>query len=342
MVKTNKGIPAVITGSIMAVIGGFLALVMIVVGSSGLTEFTGTISGDPSDVYDLGNVLVVDQYGYIEGDSLDEDYYLIAFTHNGTDDIYFASLYVNESMDVFERLDDYAYDDSMLIGDLYLQVCASAEMLSDIDSDMRGFYYDALDVYGEMMPGYIDSGISFSFYCEGASAFPSALKEEQSTNNVLTVIFAAVFAIGIVLIITGAVSHSKAKTALEALQQQGGAYYNPQGTYYYPQPGADPYQQQGTWSNGANQTQPNPAQQGNYYAPPGQQAPQQPQGTESGAYYRPQQPPKRPSAAGAEQPQRQTPASGAPGALGRNTENDTILLDDNNPYYIPPQNGGQQ
>lgn len=261
MYKTKSGVAAIVVGVIMIILGVFFALSFILAGNSQLIPYTGVVSSDPLDIYDLGNVLVIDKYGYIESDTeLNEDYYVIAFSAENDENIYLGSLMVDETMDVYEKLDDYSDDNTLYIGDLYMDLCASADTISTLDSDIHGYYNEAMDTCSELLPGFIDSGISFTYYCEGADAFPSALESERTFSNIVIIISAIVFAAGIAVLIIGINNHAKANKMMAAMPQPN-VYYDPrinqQGTYYNPQqapPAGGSYQNPqanaGQWTNG--------------------------------------------------------------------------------------------
>lgn len=278
MNKAKGGIAAIVIGVIISLAGALFVFAGIFSGSSHLTEYTGAISSDPYDIYDLGSVLVVDKYGYIEGGSdLDEDYYIIGFTTQGSEDMYIGSLLVDETADIYEMLDDYSEDDSMYIGDLYIDLCASADTTAELDRDIYRFYKETAEDYKDILPEFTDSGISFTYYCRGAQAFPSALKEEKSFNGIMTAICAVFLAAGIAVFAAGVSKTLKANKAAQTAQP--GVYYNPQINTqgnYYPQTGPVQY-------GGPN----NVPQQNYQYAPPPGSQNSSPQADGKNIYYTP-------------------------------------------------------
>lgn len=228
MYKSKRGIAAIVIGIIIIVFSSLVLFSYIVMGNARLLPYKGIISSDPYDIYDLGSVLVVDQYGYIESDSeWDEDYYIIAFTAENDDTIYLGSLCVDESMDIYEKLRDYAYDETMYIGDLYIDLCASANTAEVLDRDIHSFYGEAVTEYESLLPGFEDSGMSFTYYCEGAQAFPQALEAEKQTDIIVIVIFAVILAAGIALLAAGINKRIKVNKSDMFMPQQK-IYYNPQ------------------------------------------------------------------------------------------------------------------
>lgn len=312
MNKAKGGVAFIVIGIILILFGAFVTFGLLISGSSELKPYTGVISSDINDVYDLGNVLVVDKYSYVESDvDIDIDYYLIAFTGENNEDIRFASLYVDEGMDIYEKLDNYSNDDTQYIGDLYIELCATADSMTTLDSDVISFYHDAMDTCSDILPGITDSGVAFTYYCEGPSAFPNALAEEKAFKNIITVIFAAVFAVGIVLLIVGINKQVKAKAYAAAMPQnpyypanQPNVYYNPQN----PQAGAGYQPAPNPWTNGGAGNPPSYTQQ----PQPGSHMPFGPQNTNTAQWN-----------------------NGAPnaGVSGKETE---VLNNNTNPYYTPP------
>ncbi len=297
MKKSHSGIFLIVLGVILIIAGSFSSLLFILGASTPeLIPFSGVISKDSYDVYNIGNVLVIDKYAFYEdGYQYDEDYYIIGFTDGESDKVYLASLTVDESMDIYEKLDRYADDDTAYIGDLYIELCATADTVSALDGDIYSYYNDEVDVYGEMLPGTEDSGISFTYYCEGAAAFPQASQSSQKTDTGVIIFGIAVFAIGIAVLTVGIIKTKNAKKQNQFyMQNQPSAYYYPpnqqpgtwqnqppnpnqwtNGAANYP-PQADgnaQYQQQNAneWTNGAPRGADNPPNP--YYSPPAQDRP---------------------------------------------------------------------
>lgn len=291
------GIAGIIAGAAILIIGILLLIVTFIIPEPQLVTAGQEIPHSSRNVYDMGQVLVIDQYGFVRNsDDYNEDYYLIAY-YTEDETPHLASLKVTEEDEnLYNKLNSYASDDNAYIGDLYINVCAKAEPLSNIDPELVGYYKDCINLYSDYFAGVDDSQVSLDFYCEGAEAFPAALEEHNSIMLTVRIITGAVIAIGVISIVISIVKLNKAK-ALKAQMAQQGFYYPPvnqPGVYYNPQAGANqwnngvpyqqpqngnvqwnngaPYQQpqDGTnqWSNGAPYQQPANADTNQYYTPP--------------------------------------------------------------------------
>lgn len=297
MRKSRSGAATIFIGICMVIIGAAAILFALITPESELVTNSQDITYSSNEVYDMGQVLVIDKYGYIENTKdPDEDYYLVAYyTQDGAPHL--ASLRVTEDEDIFNKLDSYAEDDTAYIGDLYINLCAKAEPMSSIEPELIGYYNDALDLYAEYLTGIDDSQVSLVFYCEGAEAFPAAL-EEENTSHIFVVAAGAVIAVlGIILFITG-INKKKKEKIMQAQMAQQGAYYNTVNqpdVYYNPQAGANqwnngtPYQQPqngaNQWNNSAQYQQP---QNGyNQWSNQTAQVNSQPDATNTNQYYTP-------------------------------------------------------
>lgn len=217
-----------------------------------------------SNVYDMGEVLVIDKYSYIEySRGLDENYYLIAYYVEEDDNAHLASLKVTEGTDIFEKLDEYANDDTSYIGDLFINLCAKATPVSELDSDIINYYNEAVDMCGNYFTGTVDSEIAFTFYCESAEDFPAALKSEERSKTVVAVIGSVAVVLGVVVLVTGILKKKKENAAQAASQQQDPYYYPPNqpNVYYNPQAGTGYQPTPNQWTNGGAGNPPSYTQQ---------------------------------------------------------------------------------
>ena len=253
MHKRNGHISLKVLGAILLVIGIFTTVFSVISPDSKLVTDIDNTPYSSENVYDMGKVLVIDKYGYIDySRDADEDYYLIAYYLDGDDYAHLASLKVTEDKNIFDTLDDYSEDSNSYIGDLYIDLCAKMEPISSIDQEMSGYYDDAVAMCQQYFSGTVDSETAFTFYCEGAEAFPSELREEKSWKTAVSVFGVVITVVGVVLIISGISKQKKERAAAEAMQQN--AYYNPNqaNVYYNPQsqyaPTAPP---NNMWTNGA-------------------------------------------------------------------------------------------
>lgn len=282
MRKTKSGTATIIMGVALVIIGIFMIVFALVSPESRLVAGDENVPYASNNVYDMGQVLVIDKYGYIESARNGyEDYYLIAYYTEDDDIAHLASLKVTEDKNIFNKLDSYAQDDKAYIGDLYINLCAKAAPLDSIDPEMLGYYNDAVDTYSEYLSGVENSQTALTFYCEGAEAFPSALESEGHGKTAVKVIGAVIILLGIILLPIG-IDKKKKENALEAQMAQQGVYYAPvnqPNVYYNPQPGAN------QWNSGAPYQQPqNGANQWNNQAP---QVNSQPSNTNTNQYYTP-------------------------------------------------------
>lgn len=139
-----SAITGIITGVILAILGIILITFMSLVPKPNLVTAGQEAPSSGNNVYDMGQVLVIDKYGYVEdASSVNEDYYLIAYyTEDGT--AHLASLMVSEDKSIFARMNDYAEDDTAYVGDFYINLCAKAEPLNSIDPELVQYYNDAI------------------------------------------------------------------------------------------------------------------------------------------------------------------------------------------------------
>ena len=200
-------------------------------------------------VYDFGQVLVIDQYGYIEYDGFsDEHYYIIGISLDSSDTVYLASLRVDEDTAVFDKLKDYAYDENAYVGDMYLKLCATAEPINDIDPDMKRYYYESLDTYKSYFTDTTDLEIGLTFYCEGTAAYSSTAIAGSAAYIVVAFAGIAMSAAGIICLIIGIVKKVRAKTP-QYVMPGNGYYYNPQQNQW--NNGMPVNNPQNQWNNGA-------------------------------------------------------------------------------------------
>lgn len=214
-------------------------------------------------VYDFGQVLVIDQYGYIEYDGFsDEHYYIIGISLDSSDTVYLASLRVDEDTAIFDKLKDYAYDENAYVGDMYLKLCATAEPINDIDPDMKRYYYESLDTYKSYFTDTTDLEIGLTFYCEGTAAYSSTAIAGSAAYIVVAFAGIAMSAAGIICLIIGIVKKVRAKTP-QYVMPGNGYYYNPQQNQW--NNGMPVNNPQNQWNNGAPIN--NPQNQWNNSAP---------------------------------------------------------------------------
>ena len=295
-----SAITGIITGVILAILGIFLITFMSLLPKPSLVTGGQEAPSSANNVYDIGQVLVVDKYGYVENtSSVNEDYYLIIYyTEDGTPHL--ASLMVSDDKSIFARMNNYVEDDTAYVGDFYINLCAKAEPLTSIEPELVQYYNDAIDIYSDYLEGIEDSHVSFSFYCEGAEAFPAALEEYDSQMSTIRIISVVIIAVGIIALVISIFKLNKAKK-LKAQMAQQGVYYNPvnqPNVYYNPQMGANPwnngtpYQQPQNgadqWNNAPYQQPQNGADQWNNNAPYQQpQVNMQPENINTNQYYTP-------------------------------------------------------
>ena len=253
-----SAITGIITGVILAILGIILITFMSLMPKPNLVTAGQEAPSSGNNVYDMGQVLVIDKYGYVEyTSSVNEDYYLIAYyTEDGT--AHLASLMVSEDKSIFAKMNDYVEDDTAYVGDFYINLCAKAEPLNSIDPELVQYYNDAIATYSDYLTGIEDSHVALSFYCEGAEAFPAALEEHNSQMSTVKIIGGVIIAVGIIAIVISIFRLNKAKK-LKAQMAQQGVYFNPANqpnVYYNPQMGANPWNNSVPYQqpqNGANQ-----------------------------------------------------------------------------------------
>lgn len=253
MRRTRGAIASIALGIVVIIIGIIMVIMSLMAPKSRLVTANENIPHSSSNVYDMGEVLVIDKYSSIEySRGMDENYYLIAYYVEEDDNAHLASLEVTEGTDIFDKLDEYANDDTSYIGDLFIDLCAKATPVSELDSDIMKYYNEAVDMCGNYFTGTVDSETAFTFYCEGAEDFPAALKSEERSKTVVAVIGAVVAVLGVVVLIAGIQKKKKENAAKAAFQQQDPYYYPPNQPNYnpqYDQQNQQPIQNQ--WTNGA-------------------------------------------------------------------------------------------
>lgn len=292
-----SAITGMIAGVLLTIVGIILLTFVSLIPKTNLVTAGQETPNSTNNVYDMGQVLVIDKYGYIEdSSSVNEDYYLIAYyTEDGK--AHLASLMVSEDKSIFEKMNGYVEDDTAFIGDFYINLCAKARPLNSIGPEMVQYYNEAIAYYSEYLEDCEDSHVALTFYCEGAEAFPATVEEHNSQMSTVKIISAVIIALGIISIIISIFKLKKAK-ALKAQMAQQGVYYNPvnqPNVYYNPQAGVNqwnggaPYQQPqnnaNPWNGGVPYQQPqNNYNQWNNQTP---QANNQPDNGGTNQYYTP-------------------------------------------------------
>lgn len=252
MRRTRGATASITVGIVVIIIGIIMVITSLIAPESRLVTPNENIPYSSSNVYDMGEVLVIDKYGSVEySRGLDENYYLIAYYVEEDDNAHLASLQVTEGTEIFEKLDEYVNDDTLYIGDFFIELCAKAAPVSELDSDIISYYNEAVDMCGNYFTGTVDSEISLTFYCENAEDFPSALRSEERSKTVVTVIGSIAAILGVICLVTGIIKKKKENAAKAVLQQQNPYYYPPNqpNVYYNPQSNQQPVQNQ--WTNGA-------------------------------------------------------------------------------------------
>ncbi len=151
--------------------------------------------------YDLGEVLVLDNYAYATtNDDINTNYYAVLFG-GANDEPYLISVAVSTGDDIYQELWDYSTDETLMLGDFTESICGVAQEFKD---DTLSEYYQAYqdDLYNE---GIEVKAIPLELVYKGqdADAFQESVDGDWTSAIVTTVIIELVgivfLAIGILL-----------------------------------------------------------------------------------------------------------------------------------------------
>lgn len=217
-------------GIILTVVGLVLSMPFVFYTPSKLLDGATTDVDTLSvDVYHFDEMLVIDKYSYYtyDGWSYDEDYYIVSFYSEKDDTSYLASLKIDESAGrLYNKMNDYINDDTMYVGDCYIDVCVTVDSLSTLDSDIYQYYKEAEEQYAADYKYMKQTDIALTYYCNSPDDFATETQSEMLMARYFAFFFLGIFIIGISLI--GEENRKKKiqKTAV-AHMWANGAYHTP-------------------------------------------------------------------------------------------------------------------
>lgn len=242
MNKNKNSSKLLALGIILTVVGLLLSIPFGFYPSSKLLDGATTdVDTQSVDVYYFDEMLVIGKYGYYtyDGWSLDEDYYIVSFYSEKDDASYIASLKIDESADrLYNKLNDYINDDTMYVGDCYIDVCVTADSLSTLDSDIYQYYKEAEELCVADYKYMKQTDIAFTYYCDSPNDFVKETQIEMQVVKYIAFFFIGIMIIGISLIGEGNRKKKLQKTAMSYMWVNG-AYHSPDvkqdfNTYYTP------------------------------------------------------------------------------------------------------------
>ncbi len=183
-----------------------------------------------SDVYQLSDMIVFDQYSYYE-DKQQTQVYLIGI-YDKDETMKFASLVTdNADTEIFERLNAYLDDEEQQVGDCILEGCFTVSSFKEFDRDARS-RNDLQRFYNEMTVSFRQdfnaeqTGLVFKFACSTQQDFDAYMQSVKSSNIKWAAVAAALTAGGIVFIIIGVLLGRKDRKNYEQ-SFNGGIYFDP-------------------------------------------------------------------------------------------------------------------
>lgn len=236
--KSSKTLLYCILGGLAILLGAFL----LYIGSSPepLLQMS-DITGDQIEngrSYQINRIIAVDVYAELESDTSDSGYIYLVLFEDKNYDLYYASFSPETFLDVRADLDEYANDETQMIGDKTISACVKAETMMSQDKDLIQFYQEACDYYDANALGEYavkQSDMHFSMYSKNAGDYLTQAKKDQSTPLVLGIV--ALLA-GIVLIILGIVASKKKANYIPAEEVLSAPMQMPQ---YPGAPAESPY-----------------------------------------------------------------------------------------------------
>ena len=242
--KGFRAIRSIISTIVLIVFGIVILAVFGSYTTPELVPFENLKAGAQSDkVYEMKDVLVLYQYGYVEYDdpSDNEYYYLVAYETEEDEAYHLASLQVDRNDGaIYQKLNTYNQSTTTQIGDCYIDMCVRADSVDYLDADIHQFYNEEVEVCKTDYEDVVDSSLAFDYACDSAEAFPEFVENEKQAHKVGTIMgcvflglglfIAAIFIIGLL---------KKKKTPAAANSGNGQVFYTPntaqpQDVYYNP------------------------------------------------------------------------------------------------------------
>lgn len=185
-----------------------------------------------TDVYQLSDILVFDEYAYYDDNKTHRKVFLIAVP-DSDGEMKFASLVTekNENSEISNKLDHYLSDNDQQVGDCMFSGCFTAASFEEFDRDTKS-RNNLKQFCNEMIVGFRqDFNLKqtdrvFKFACSTQEEFAEYKQGIQNENIKWIIISVAQLLGGIAFLAIGiAMTKKDKKDAIEHLN--GGIYYNP-------------------------------------------------------------------------------------------------------------------
>lgn len=174
----------------------FVGVVNIIISGLNYTLVPYTELGSPLEI--VGNIpnetvvqfdemLIVDEYAIYGSENAKEEdysYFLVGF-FDDNDQLYYASVKCTPGDEFYNKAKAYSNDSSLMIGDLYLPVCATAsEDRGEFYNDLFKYYDEAVENVNEVFASAeMDTGIDSKLQLEYAFDTADKLDEFEKANQ---------------------------------------------------------------------------------------------------------------------------------------------------------------
>lgn len=148
--------------------------------------------------YDLGETIVLDTYAYASTyDDISTNYYAILFG-GANDEPYLISLAVSTSDDIYQKLWDFATDETQLMGDISVNVCGITQEFED--DTLRQYYEEFQDRLSNEGIEVTAIPLEIIYKGQDAAAFEDSTGSEWNTAIITTAITEVV---GLIILVIG-------------------------------------------------------------------------------------------------------------------------------------------
>ena len=148
--------------------------------------------------YDLGETIVLDTYAYASTyDDISTNYYAILFG-GANDEPYLISLAVSTSDDIYQKLWDFATDETQLMGDISVNVCGITQEFED--DTLRQYYEEFQDSLSNEGIEVTAIPLEIIYKGQDAAAFEDSTSNEWNTAIITTAITEVV---GLIILVIG-------------------------------------------------------------------------------------------------------------------------------------------
>lgn len=157
---------------------------------------------DTSKVYYFDDMIYLGEYAYSYENNEDnptEHFALVAFTEEGSDKVYYASIEVKDSADIMElcnKFNDYFFSETDEFMDTTLKGVFDCNSLESKEKDVRDEYSLFYDYWCEEIPG-IDTGINFVYEAADEAAYQENAKTDAIILTAVGAVLTVLCAVGI-------------------------------------------------------------------------------------------------------------------------------------------------